>query len=107
MRLNPRPPASYLEILGEIYFAQGRYDDSANTFQNVLEINPVYLRARLWNAAALVRAGSLDLAEWEIDEALVASPHLALSRLAFAFPFKDPRLQETVLSALRYASLPD
>ena len=107
MRLNPRPPASYLEILGEIYFVQGSYNDAANTFQNVLEINPAYLRARLWNAAALVRAGSRDLAEWEIDEALVASPHLALARLAFAFPFKDPRLQETVLSALRHAGLPE
>ena len=107
MRLNPRPPASYLEILGEIYFAQGRYKDSAHTFQNVLEINPAYLRARLWNAAALVRAGSRDLAEWEIDEALVASPQLSLARLAFAFPFKDPRLQDVVLSALRHANLPD
>ena len=107
MRLNPRPPASYLEILGEIYFAQGRYKDSANTFQEVLAINPAYLRARLWNAAALVRAGSRDLAEWEIDEALVASPQLSLARLAFAFPFKDPRLQDAVLSALRHANLPD
>ena len=106
MRLSPRPPASYLEILGEIYFAQARYKDSANTFQNVLNINPAYLRARLWNAAALVRAGSRDLAEWEIDEALVASPQLALTRLAFAFPFKDPRLQDAVLGALRYAGLP-
>jgi adenylate cyclase len=106
MRLNPRPPASYLEILGEIYFAQGRYKDSADTFQSVLDTNPAYLRARLWNAAALVRAGSRDLAEWEIEEALVASPQLALARLASAFPFKDPRLQETVLSALRHAGLP-
>jgi len=107
MRLNPRPPASYLEILGEIYFSQGRYKDSAKTFQDVLAINPAYLRARLWNAAALVRSGSPDLAEWEIDEALVASPQLSLARLAFAFPFKDPRLQDAVLSALRHANLPD
>ena len=107
MRLNPRPPASYLEILGEIYFVQGRYQDSANTFHEVLENNPAYLRARLWNAAALVRAGSRDLAEWEIDEAVVASPQLSLARLAFAFPFKDPRLQDAVLSALRHANLPD
>jgi TolB-like protein len=107
MRLNPRPPASYLEILGEIYFVQGRYQDSANTFHKVLENNPAYLRARLWNAAALVRAGSRDLAEWEIDEAVVASPQLSLARLAFAFPFKDPRLQDAVLSALRHAGLPD
>ena len=107
MRLNPRPPASYLEILGEIYFAQGRYEDSANTFDKVLENNPAYLRARLWNAAALVRAGSGNLAEWEIDEAVVASPRLSLARLEFAFPFKDPRLRHAVLSALRQANLPE
>ncbi len=107
MRLNPRSPASYLEILGEIYFAQGRYEDSAFTFQEVLHINPAYLRARLWNAAALERAGSGDLAEWEIVEALVASPHLAMTRLAFAFPFKDARTRETVLDALRDAGVPD
>lgn len=107
MRLNPRPPASYLEILGEIYFAQGRYKDATNTFQNVLDINPAYLRARLWNAASLIRAKSRDLAEWEINEVLAASPHLTLAHLAFAFPFKDPRVQESVLSALRDASLVD
>lgn len=107
MRLNPRPPASYLEILGEIYFAQGRYEDSASTFQQVLLINPAYLRARLWNAAALVRAGSGDIAEWEIVEALVASPQLAMTRLGFAFPFKDARTRETVLNALRDAGVPD
>ena len=107
MRLNPRPPASYLEILGEIYFVQGRFEDAAKTFENVLDVNPAYLRARLWNAASLVRQGTPDLAEWQISEALVASPHLALARLSFAFPFKDPRLQESVLSALRQAGLPD
>jgi len=107
MRLNPRPPASYLEILGEIYFAQARYKDAAGTFRNVLEINPAYLRARLWNATALFHAGSRDLAEWEIIEALAASPNLSLARLEFAFPFKDPRIQESVFSALHDASLPD
>jgi adenylate cyclase len=107
MRLNPRPPASYLEILGEIYFAEGRYKDANKTFRNVLEINPAYLRARLWNAASLARAGSRDLAEWEIGEALTASPQLAVARLAFAFPFKDPRTREMVLNALRDAGVPD
>ena len=107
MRLNPRPPASYLEILGEIYFLQGRYEDSASMFQQVLDVNPAYLRARLWNAAALVRAGERDLAGWEVDEALIASPYLTTERLAFAFPFKDPRIEELVLYALRSADLRD
>ena len=107
MRLNPRPPASYLEILGEIYFAQARYTDSASTFQQVLAINPAYLRARLWNAAALFRAGAIDQAGWEVEEALVASPALTTARLAFAFPFKDPRTEELALQALHGAGLLD
>ena len=107
MRLNPRPPASYLEILGEIYFVQGRYQDAASMFQQVLDVNPAYLRARLWNAAALARAGAGDLASWEVDEALIASPHLTKARLAFAFPFKDPRTEELALHALLSAGLQD
>ena len=107
MRLNPRPPASYLEILGEIYFVQSRYKESASTFQQVLDVNPAYLRARLWNAAALVRAGASDLAGWEVEEALIASPNLTTSRLAFAFPFKDSRTEEMALHALRSAGLRD
>ena len=107
MRLNPRPPASYLEILGEIYFVQGRYQDSASMFQQVLDVNPAYLRARLWNAAALVRAGAGDLASWEVDEALIASPNLTTARLTFAFPFKDPRTEELALDALLTAGLRD
>lgn len=107
IRLNPRPPASYLEILGEIHFAQGRYEESASTFQRVLGINPGYLRARMWNVAALARAGLRDMAEWEVAELLVATPHLAVNRLEFAFPFKDPRALETILESLRRAGLPE
>jgi TolB-like protein/DNA-binding winged helix-turn-helix (wHTH) protein/Tfp pilus assembly protein PilF len=107
MQLNPRPPASYLEILGEILFAQERYEDSASTFQSVLKINPAYLRARLWSTAALMRAGLVDDAEWEIGEALVASPNLSIARLAFAFPFKSRRTLEISLRSLRDAGLPD
>ena len=105
MRLNPRPPASYLEVLGEIYFAQSRFEDSASVFQQVLDINPAYLRARLWNAAALVLAGSPEIADWEIAEALIASPDLTTTRLEFAFPFKNPRAEEKALNALRTAGL--
>ncbi len=107
MRLNPRPPASYLEILGEIHFAQGRYEESASTFQRVLDINPGYLRARMWNAAALAESGAMDKAEWEVSELLTASPDLALTRLELAFPFKDPRAMEKVLDSLKRAGLPE
>ncbi len=111
-RLSPRPPASYLEILGEIRFTQGLYRESAATFQRVLGINPGYARARMWNAAALAADGLIESAEWEVDELMVSSPGVTLTRLAFAFPFSDSSelsiaMKGTVLSALRSAGLPD
>jgi TolB-like protein/DNA-binding winged helix-turn-helix (wHTH) protein/Tfp pilus assembly protein PilF len=107
MRLSPRPPASYLEILGEIQFTQGRYRESASTFQKVLHVNPAYSRARMWNAAALVGAEQVDRAEWEIDELLISSPQLTLASLAFAFPYHDPAIFDRVLTGLRNAGLPE
>ncbi|MGB5835078.1 MAG: winged helix-turn-helix domain-containing protein [Thiohalocapsa sp.] len=106
-RLSPRPPASYLEILGEIQFAQRKYPESASTFQRVLQINPGYARARMWNAAALARAGLIDGAEWEIDELLISNPKLRLERLEFAFPFSESDTLDRLRQALRMAGLPD
>ena len=107
MRLNPRPTGSYLEVLGEIRFAQGRYDKSIFLFERVLDINPNYTRARMWIAAALAHAGSRYRAEWEATELLVLSPDFTLTRLEFAFPFKDPRKLDALLDGLRKAGLTD
>lgn len=107
MRLNPRPTASYLEVLGEIRFVQGQYRESVSVFEKVLDINPNYMRARMWIAAALAHSGSRERSEWETTELMVLNPNFSLSRLGFAFPFKDPRMLETLLDGLRKAGLPD
>jgi TolB-like protein/DNA-binding winged helix-turn-helix (wHTH) protein/Tfp pilus assembly protein PilF len=107
LRLNPQPSGSYLEVLGEIEFAQGRLADAAATFRRVLEINPNYLRARMWLAATLARAGAAAEAEWEVVELKVQYPGLALRRMTHAFPFRDPGQLERLLTALRSAGLRD
>jgi len=107
MRLNPRPTASYLEVLGEIRFVQRRYGESAAVFERVLDINPNYMRARMWLVTALVHAGAADRTEWEATELMVLSPEFSLKRLEFAFPFQDPRVLEALLDGLRKAGLPD
>jgi TolB-like protein/DNA-binding winged helix-turn-helix (wHTH) protein/Tfp pilus assembly protein PilF len=106
IRLNPRPTASYLEVLGEIRFMQRQYLESASVFQRVLEINPNYMRARMWNVIALVRAGATDEAAWEATELMVSSPDFSIKQLDFAFPFKDPRVLDTLQDGLRKAGLP-
>ena len=44
--------AFYLEVLGEIRFVQRRYHESIAVFEQVLDMNPNYARARRWVAAA-------------------------------------------------------
>jgi TolB-like protein len=104
-RLNSRPTASYLEVLGEILFVQGRYSDSASTFEKVLSINPAYMRARMWAAAAHALAGDREAAEWDAGELLVLAPDFDLDHLQFAFPFRDPRELDTLVGGLEAAGL--
>jgi len=104
-RLNSRPTASYLEVLGEIRFVQGRYSDSASTFEKVLSINPAYMRARMWAAAAHALAGDREAAEWDAGELLVLAPDFDLDHLQFAFPFRDPRELDTLVGGLEAAGL--
>lgn len=105
--LNSHSTASYLEVLGEIRFVQRRYTESAAVFEQVLDINPNYMRARMWLAAALAENGARGRAEWEAIELMVLSPDFALERLEFAFPFKDPRQLDNLMDGLRKAGLPD
>lgn len=107
MRLNPRPPASYLEVLGEVQFAQGSLADAAASFRRVLEINPDYMRARMWLAATLARSGADGPAEWETLELAVQNPTLSIDRIRHGLPFRDPRQLDQVLAALRHAGMRD
>lgn len=107
MRINSRSPGAYLEVLGEILFVQGRYDESVLVFERVLDINPNYTRARMWNAAALILNSELDRAEWEVAELLLLIPDFSLARMEYAFPFKDPRILGILLDGLRKAGLPE
>jgi len=105
LSLNPRPTASYLEVLGEIQFVRGEYAESVKTLQQVLEINPVYMRARMWLITALAHQAQLDEAAWEAAQLKVANPDFSISQLEFAFPFRDPRDLYRLLYGLRLAGL--
>lgn len=105
LSLNPHPSGSYLEVLGEIRYVQAKYAESADIFREVLEKNPDYMRARLWYAAALAQSGRVEDSRWEAEEFRVANPGFTPQQLAFAFPFKDPRILERLLRGLRGAGL--
>ena len=105
MRLNPVIPASYSEVLGEIYFIQGSYSEAIAAFERALLINPSYMRVRMWLTATLVQAGSLDEAQWQAEVLTLLNPDFSLARLQYAFPFRDQPVRDRVLQGLRQAGL--
>ncbi len=105
IRMNPAPSASYYEVLGEIQFVLRKYKEAAATFEKALQMNPEYMRVRMWYVAALIYSDQKDSAEWEATQLTILHPGFSLSGLEFAFPFKDPRELEHLLNALRKAGL--
>lgn len=105
MRLNPVIPASYSEVLGEIYFLQGSYSEAIAAFERALLINPSYMRVRMWLIATLVQTGSLDEAQWQAEVLMLLNPDFSLARLQYAFPFRDRSVRDSVLQGLRQAGL--
>jgi adenylate cyclase len=104
--LNPLARASYSEILGEIRYVEGRYAEAVGALEQALALNPTHTRAHTWLAATYAELDRPEDATWEIQEVLALDPEASLSRMTYAFPFKDPLELEQLLSALRRAGLP-
>jgi TolB-like protein/Tfp pilus assembly protein PilF len=101
--LNPITPLSYREILGEIRFAQGRYAEAIEHLGEVVQQNPGHQRAIMWLAAALARQGRLEDARWEVEKLRLSLEDGTPGPLAFALPFKDPRIRDELLRSLEQA----
>jgi predicted Zn-dependent protease len=105
MRLNPRYPAPYLEELGKIQFALGRYDDAIATLEAARERNPNLWMVRLFLAASYVHADRVGDAEWEIGELLLANPGFSLAGLGDYVPYENPDDLAHLAAALQTAGL--
>jgi adenylate cyclase len=107
IRLNPRPPFPYFSSEAEAYFSIGNYQTAAGISAQALERNPSGQRLRLFMAASLVHLGQVEDARWEVQEILVLEPGLTLAKLPGIAPYKDPKVLDSLVSALRTAGLPE
>jgi adenylate cyclase len=107
MRLNPARPFFYLDVLGRAKFMLGRYDEAAQTYEEVVRTNPAFISGHRGLAAAYAYLGRLEDAEWEGAEILVLQPDFSLQDERVSNAFKRQEDMERYIEGLRQAGLPE
>jgi adenylate cyclase len=105
MRLNPKYPVNYLGQLAFAYGLMGQYREAIPLLQEALRRNPNYLAARVISACFYSELGQEEEARSEMAKAVAQSPNLSVEGWRQRLPFKDPKVLEHWLAALRKAGL--
>lgn len=79
MLINPRYPAAYASVLGQIYFATGDYEAAAHNLNNAIERNINLLTPHIFLVATLAKLDRLDDAQWSADQIRVIAPAFILA----------------------------
>ena len=107
MQLNPFYTWDYPYNLGRAQYALGRIDEAIEALEEARSRNENATPIRLHLAAAYVRAGRQDDAEWEAEELQMLNPQDTLSHLKNTIPLQDAELMDKLLNDLRAAGLPE
>jgi len=105
MRLNPKYPAIYNVIHGEIFFNMHEYQKAIENFTYALDANPESEESRIWLAAAYANTGDLDEAGWQLEQVRMNGGNLSLERIESVIPFKDPEQRKAFIDSLYRAGL--
>jgi adenylate cyclase len=109
IRLSPYYPAWYLYWLGMGYRNTGRYQDSIEVFNRLLDRSqegesPVWL-AHIFLAGTYAKMEQYDEASIHVAEAKKAHPDLSLKLLRMISPYKDPAILDSFLDSLSKSGL--
>lgn len=105
MLLNPKHPAIYNVIYGEILFNKRDYQGAIENFTKALEMNPDIEESRIWLAAAYANAGDIEEAQWQLEQLKMNGRQLSLKRLEKVIPYKDPDQRKYFIDGLYKAGI--
>jgi len=103
MRMNPRHPSWYWNVLGRAYYHLGQYKEALAKLQQ--DNNPSFFVHRTL-AAVYVRLNRLEAARAEVSKLLEKNPHHTLKSVKL-LPYKDENRRERLINDLRKAGLPE
>jgi len=105
MKLNPKHPAIYNVIYGEILFNKRDYQGAIDNFTEALEMNPDIEESRIWLAAAYGNIGDIEEAHWQLEQLKVNGRDLSLKRLEKVIPYQDPEQRKYFIDGLYKAGV--
>jgi len=105
MRLNPRYPPRYLNLLGLAYRKAGRCEEALVSLKKALTLSPNFGPAHFNVAVCYAELGRLEEAQVEVAEILRINPHASLENVRRIMPYKDPADIERDVTAIRKAGL--
>jgi tetratricopeptide (TPR) repeat protein len=103
MRMNPRHPSWYWDVLGFAYYELGQYKEALATLKQ--NNKPSFFDHRNL-AAVYVRLGRLEEARAEVSKLLEKNPHYTL-RSENNSPYKDENRRERLINDLSKAGVPE
>jgi len=105
IRLNPFGPAWYFFNFGNALLITGRYEEAVSSYKKALQRSPDNLLAHVLLATTYSKMGRDKEARAEAAEVLKINPKFSLEYFAKALPFKDQKITNSLVTALRKAGL--
>jgi adenylate cyclase len=107
IRLNPKPPTTYLRFYGIAYRDSGRYDEAIIQAQKATEQEPKDLIAWILLTSSLSLAGRDEEAKAAAKEILRLRPKFSVALFEKRSPQKDRAVVKRYCDALRKSGLPE
>lgn len=101
MLINPRYPAAYASVLGQIYYAIGDYESAAYSLTNAIERNINLLTPHIFLVATLTKLGRLEDAKWNSEQILIISPGFRLTGINELFAIRNPEVIADITHELK------
>jgi adenylate cyclase len=107
LRLNPKPPNTYIRFLGIAFRDSGQYEKAIVQAKKAVEQEPNDLVANVVLTSSLSLAGHEEEARAAAKEILRISPKFSVARWQKRSPHKDRAVVKRYCDALRKAGLPE
>ncbi len=104
--LNPRYTWNYPYNEGRAHYLIGDYEQAVEQLLDALSRNQNAMFPRLYLAAAYIRLGRIDDAEWEVMQLETTNPGISLSTLEQQMPLSQGPHRDHFLEDLAVAGLP-